>query len=1415
MSDAIHNLQVALSLETSKFTSSVKSVNQHIKDLDTKFKNASQVSKDFENSFTGLSTKMDYLKGRITATQEKIKLLTTEQDNNSEKLKLATAAYENAKNTWQESIQKLEQLKASGEATTEEISRQEKEVAKNEKAMLGAERAYLSASNQQKTLARQIENSTASITKMESILEETSQKFNNLSNKTETTDDKLKKLNSSVPLLESKMKLLSSTLGTNATKTEKLTVEQTNLQSKLEITGQKATLLGTKIKELETKQSALKTAMTLTKESINAVEKELTQAKLEYGENSEEVIKLQTKLLGLKDTYLNLNNSIEASKNELNRFQTELNETQAELNQTENSLKTTSKNLTNLPWQETSEKLTKIGDKLQKVGEGIKTAGSTITTRLTLPIIAFGASSVKIAAEFEAQMSTVAAISGLTGQSLQNITDKSREMGAATTFSALEAAQAMEYMALAGWKETQMLEGIEPILRAAEAGKMDLAIASDLVTDSMGGMGIATNELLPYLDKVASTSANANTNVEQLLNAFINAGPTTTRLKIPVEEAAAVLGVLANNGLKGESAGTKLNAMLTRMTAQSKIARGAWEKIGVQIYDSEGKFRGLTTILSETKDKFDALNDQDQSEFLKNAVGTFNSTEFSNLLRSTTGELQSLTATVKDSDGALYNMAETMQDNAVGKTKNMESALEELQIVVGNKLMPVFVRVVEKITELADKFGDLTSEEQDAIIKKALLVAAIGPLLLVLGNLTVAVGGLFKTFGTLTKGFGFLKSVAAGTATTTAGASSTIFASGGVIAKAAAAITSPWALVGIAVAGSIAYAVKETKNLEKFTEESTEKTRKHVANLEEDYKKSLDSISTNINKLTDKEIKFISDEDKILLQKDLKDIENIINGGAGNAEKEMKEYINRVIKNLPEMSEEMQQSTAEGIRLMLETFAKDGKIAVDKAEELWNSINDKLKKPLDGLDLGNIRESLKMQDLFKDFSKELAESKGWGDYSKIMGDWDRTVVALGNMVRASKDIKAENVPAYVDNLIQSMRNSKVPAELMSYAFSKSMYSALQAFGPDGATAYFKEFVSELGLGAEDVETTIGNMALSYKNLPDEQKKALVTTMTDLLEHYGYIDDMTLGFNENMLNQNSELWSSIVGQYLAGTENAQTQVSAFCTDAVEEIRAMSDENKVKAVEWLTTYLDKMVETGALTVNEARNMATKINDELGVEVETKVTINPDRFYTGFKKAKTDVETLDASKATPEILANTNIFEQNNKATLEALKTTDETKAIPEIKADNTDALKKIEAVQTKIDNLPNKRTIDIVVNEKRKTIFDSFLGGLTGTQNQNLDLGVDSFNTMTQDLFRNMPNINSEYITAGNYYNRATSPVSKNDSSNKIEKLLLDAVNKIANAKEYTQNITINSAKHLSPREIAQQTRLAGQQLLKLY
>jgi TP901 family phage tail tape measure protein len=166
-------------------------------------------------------------------------------------------------------------------------------------------------------------------------------------------------------------------------------------------------------------------------------------------------------------------------------------------------------------------------------------------------------------------------------------------MGAATSKSATEAAEALSYMALAGWDTNTSLTALEPVLRLSEAGKMDLALASDLVTDSMSSLGIGVEELQSYLDKMAKTSSKSNTSVTQLGKAMVIAGGTFKNLNTPMSEANAILGILANRGLKGSEAANSLNSIMINLTIGAGQAGTAMKELNISAFDSEGRFKGM------------------------------------------------------------------------------------------------------------------------------------------------------------------------------------------------------------------------------------------------------------------------------------------------------------------------------------------------------------------------------------------------------------------------------------------------------------------------------------------------------------------------------------------------------------------------------------------------------------------------------------------------------------------------------------------------------------------------------------------------------------------------------------------------------------------------------------------------------
>lgn len=282
------------------------------------------------------------------------------------------------------------------------------------------------------------------------------------------------------------------------------------------------------------------------------------------------------------------------------------------------------------------------------------------------------------------------------------------------------------------------MQGAEPILKLSIATQMDLKTASDLVTDSLSAMKMEVKDLPHYLDVVARAQSLTNTEAEDLMKAFLKCGNTAENLKIPLEETSAALGIFANNGLKGSLAGTKLNRILIRMTAQSGPAAEAWAKMGVKVYDNQGKFRGLTTVLGEARKSLSKMNQEQQMMILKQAVTADNVVAFKQLLDATDGTLQGLTTELQNSDGALEELRKTMEDTTKNKIDQMKSAIEEGMIATFQALAPVITDLALGIKSLADWFGKLDEGTQRLIAFTGLALAAAGPLASLAGGIMKA-----------------------------------------------------------------------------------------------------------------------------------------------------------------------------------------------------------------------------------------------------------------------------------------------------------------------------------------------------------------------------------------------------------------------------------------------------------------------------------------------------------------------------------------------------------------------------------------------------------------------------------------------------------------------------------------------------
>lgn len=396
------------------------------------------------------------------------------------------------------------------------------------------------------------------------------------------------------------------------------------------------------------------------------------------------------------------------------------------------------------------QKIAATGEKLKTVGDNISSVGQKLLP-VTAGVTALGTAAVSTAANFESSMSQVQATMGITKDAMSTVNGESvntmdtlsalaKKMGSETAFSASECAEALNYLALAGYDTQQMCDTLPTVLNLAAAGGIDLAAASDMVTDAMSALGMGVDEAGTMVDQMAKTASSTNTSVAQLGEGILTIGATAKTVKGGTAELNTALGILANNGIKGAEGGTHLRNVILSLQNPTDKAAACMEQLGLDVYDSEGNMRSLNDILGDLNTSMDGMTAAEKS----NIIGQiFNKTDLSSvnaLLANTGTTWDELQQSIIDSGGAAQQMADTQLDNLQGQITILKSALEGLAISFGELLLPAIKMIVGWVQKFVDWLNGMDEGTKKVITTVALLAAALGPVLIVVGKVVSAVG---------------------------------------------------------------------------------------------------------------------------------------------------------------------------------------------------------------------------------------------------------------------------------------------------------------------------------------------------------------------------------------------------------------------------------------------------------------------------------------------------------------------------------------------------------------------------------------------------------------------------------------------------------------------------------------------------
>ncbi len=573
----------------------------------------------------------------------------------------------------------------------------------------------------------------------------------------------------------------------------------------------------------------------------------------------------------------------------------------------------------------------KVSEVFDKVGDTLTKAGTKLAVGITAPLTILTQKAISVGNEFEAQMSKVQAISGATGDELDKLTQKAQELGSKTKFSASESAEAFQYMAMAGWKTEDMLNGIDGIMNLAAASGENLGTVSDIVTDALTAFGLQAKDSAHFADVLAKASSNSNTNVGMMGATFKYVAPIAGSMKYSIEDTAVAIGLMANAGIKGEQAGTALRAMLTRLVKPPKDAATALDKLDISAQNADGTMKPLSNVLKELREKFSKLNDSQKAEYASSIAGTEAMSGMLAIVNASDDDFQKLTESINNANGAAQEQAKIMEDNTKGAITEMNSALEAMFIEIQRSLAPTIKKFANFIKDLANKFSKLNDKQKETIVKVAGIIAIIGPALILIGKVSKGIAATITIVSKLKKAIESLKIAKTVISNFSSGVSSAFSSILGPIGIATAAITTAVVLIN-----------NETKKAKEETINNANATIDAIGKGAQAFEEGISSAKSYLDDFDS--TLFASSSEQQRLTANMNEVQEGITEICRRAAQERRDYTAKEIKQLDEYFKKLnelkeaelaiQQSIAQAITTQAENKSKIFQGSLEEYEQV-------------------------------------------------------------------------------------------------------------------------------------------------------------------------------------------------------------------------------------------------------------------------------------------------------------------------------------------------------------------------------------------------------------------------------------------------------------------------------------------------
>lgn len=743
-----------------------------------------------------------------------------------------------------------------------------------------------------------------------------------------------------------------------------------------------------------------------------------------------------------------------------------------------------------------ADTLAEAGNKLKAIGDKAQKVGKTLTKRVTGPIVAAFGGALKVTADFDESMSKVAAVSGAVGEDFDKLRAKAREMGEKTKFSASEAADAMNYMAMAGWKTEEMLSGVEGIMNLAAASGEDLATTSDIVTDALTAFGMSAGDSGRLADILAAASSNANTNVSMLGESFKYAAPVAGALGSSAEDTAVALGLMANAGIKASQGGTALRTGLSNLVNPSDKMAAAMDRYNVALVENADGTINLRDTMKLLRDRLGGLTESEQAAAASTIFGKNAMSGWLAIINAAPEDFDKLTGAIDASEGAAQNMADVMNDNLSGQAKILKSKVEELAISFGDILTPYAIKAADWLQRVADRFNGLSEGAKKTIIVVAGIAAVVGPALIVIGKIASAVGSIMSLAPQITAAIG----------TASAFVSSTLIPA---LSSAAAAFAPFLVPAGLIVAGIVAATVLIVKNWDNI-KKGAAKLKEGVAKAWEWFKVQLPKI---VNLILPGPMLIIKNWDKLkaaagVLKTNVVNAWNNLKTGVVNKATALKQGAEDKLNALKEKAKNIAGNIKEGVvgrfNALKESAVDKVKSLKDKTVDAMNSAKDKLKSIADSIKDGVVGkfESLKDGVVSKVTSAKEKISSVFGEIKSIFNTTLKPKVKLPHIRISGKfSINPPEVPKLSVDWYRKAYNNPLmfstPTIVGGRGFGDGAGGEI-VIGKDTMLAWIRDAVNGGGTTTNN-STSYGDINVVVNAAPGQNVRELADLVADRIQ----------------------------------------------------------------------------------------------------------------------------------------------------------------------------------------------------------------------------------------------------------------------------------------------------------------------------